>query len=378
MALAARCPHCGTTFKVVRDQLLLRDGWVRCGHCGEPFNAHQHLIDQAPAAAAVAPEPVVDSGEQPAQPAAGMVLTAPADAPAETPPAEIESLTAAASAAPEGDMPAAPARPPSSVADRAFPPPPLPPAVAAEPLLPSHPAPPTPWAETAAPGPQDEHDLRDTEAGPPSAFDLGEALNYQFDTAGGAEPLPIGSDAVPPAAAEPGFLRRARRDAAWRSRPVRIALALGSLALALTLALQAALFWRDPLAQTWPASRPALQRLCNLTTGCSVAAPRNVDALVIDSSALNPSGSGLVLTVLLRNRTDRAVAYPALDLTLTDLQGRIDVRKVVGPAQYLAPPLSTPESVAAGLPGGRQIQVQLRLRTQGAAPAGYRVSVFYP
>ncbi|WP_079418783.1 zinc-ribbon domain-containing protein [Thiomonas intermedia] len=48
MAQATRCPHCQTAFKVVRDQLLLREGWVRCGHCGEAFNALDHLIDLTP------------------------------------------------------------------------------------------------------------------------------------------------------------------------------------------------------------------------------------------------------------------------------------------------------------------------------------------
>ena len=45
MALATRCPHCGTAFKLVRDQLLLRQGWVRCGRCGEAFNAADHAFE---------------------------------------------------------------------------------------------------------------------------------------------------------------------------------------------------------------------------------------------------------------------------------------------------------------------------------------------
>jgi hypothetical protein len=190
--------------------------------------------------------------------------------------------------------------------------------------------------------------------------------------------MPIGADARLTGAVEPEFVRHARRQAAWRSRPMRVAQAFGALLLAVALALQAAWFWRDPLAQALPAWRPALQQLCNLTTGCRIAAPRDLDALVIDSSALNPSPDGLVLTVLLRNRAGRAVAYPALDLTLTDLQGRIDVRKVIGPAQYLPPPQSDARAIAAGLAGGQQVQLQLRLHTPGTAPAGYRVAVFYP
>ena len=39
MRLVTRCPACATTFKVVRDQLRISDGWVRCGRCSEVFDA---------------------------------------------------------------------------------------------------------------------------------------------------------------------------------------------------------------------------------------------------------------------------------------------------------------------------------------------------
>lgn len=43
MTLATRCPACHTTFKVVRDQLRLAEGWVRCGRCDEVFLAADAL-----------------------------------------------------------------------------------------------------------------------------------------------------------------------------------------------------------------------------------------------------------------------------------------------------------------------------------------------
>lgn len=39
MSLVTRCPACSTTFKVVRDQLRISDGWVRCGRCSHVFDA---------------------------------------------------------------------------------------------------------------------------------------------------------------------------------------------------------------------------------------------------------------------------------------------------------------------------------------------------
>lgn len=61
MSLVTRCPACTTTFKVVRDQLRISDGWVRCGRCSHVFDATLDLQDapdgavSAPAAPAPSP-----------------------------------------------------------------------------------------------------------------------------------------------------------------------------------------------------------------------------------------------------------------------------------------------------------------------------------
>ena len=39
MSLVTRCPACSTAFKVVRDQLRISEGWVRCGRCSQVFDA---------------------------------------------------------------------------------------------------------------------------------------------------------------------------------------------------------------------------------------------------------------------------------------------------------------------------------------------------
>ncbi|MDI1244240.1 MAG: zinc-ribbon and DUF3426 domain-containing protein [Rhodoferax sp.] len=45
MNLIARCPACQTSYRVVPDQLRVSDGWVRCGHCAEVFDASVQLVD---------------------------------------------------------------------------------------------------------------------------------------------------------------------------------------------------------------------------------------------------------------------------------------------------------------------------------------------
>lgn len=45
MALATRCPHCKTTFRVAADQLKLRGGIVRCGTCSQVFDGNASLVE---------------------------------------------------------------------------------------------------------------------------------------------------------------------------------------------------------------------------------------------------------------------------------------------------------------------------------------------
>ena len=60
MSLATRCGTCGTTFRVVQDQLRISEGWVRCGRCDAVFNALDSLVDlDAQAATPLRPGPSV-------------------------------------------------------------------------------------------------------------------------------------------------------------------------------------------------------------------------------------------------------------------------------------------------------------------------------
>uniref|UniRef100_UPI0025DDCE92 zinc-ribbon domain-containing protein n=1 Tax=uncultured Variovorax sp. TaxID=114708 RepID=UPI0025DDCE92 len=100
MSLVTRCPACTTTFKVVRDQLRISDGWVRCGRCSNVFDAtldlHETPDSAGSAAAAPGASPAVQGSgfmpglvEQPAsQPApAPQAPTPPPSQPPAAPPA---------------------------------------------------------------------------------------------------------------------------------------------------------------------------------------------------------------------------------------------------------------------------------------------------
>lgn len=46
MSLLARCPACGTTFRVQAAQLAVKSGNVRCGKCAAVFNGVSALVDK--------------------------------------------------------------------------------------------------------------------------------------------------------------------------------------------------------------------------------------------------------------------------------------------------------------------------------------------
>jgi predicted Zn finger-like uncharacterized protein len=97
MALITRCPVCGTLFKVVPDQLRISEGWVRCGHCAEIFDASDDLqqsdaehqlvppldlladVPMPPSAAELAPSVI----EPPLVPVLPALVLEPPEAPAE-------------------------------------------------------------------------------------------------------------------------------------------------------------------------------------------------------------------------------------------------------------------------------------------------------
>ena len=177
---------------------------------------------------------------------------------------------------------------------------------------------------------------------------------------------------APPIAATPSFLRPDERAMRWQQPRWRRALALGSLAAALLLALQVLVHFRDmAAAQGPPGLRVIVEGLCNIG-GCRIETPRRLDSLVLDNSALAAAeGSGAYrLSLVLRNRAGVDVMMPALDLALTDAEGRLIARRVLRVAELGAP--------QPALPAGAALPLKALLDTGEVRVAGYTIEAFYP
>ncbi len=341
MSLATRCTSCGTVFRIVQDQLKVSEGWVRCGRCNAVFDATPGLFDLAleappawapPTPSAEGPiEPPVSRFDAPTNPP----IDAPSKAPAIRPPAHPADAMGpdwGRRLGPTGNQPAssAPTSPATAAAESPVAPPPRATAAA---------------ASRSANGPV-------------------VPVEPTFSALAGVGPLAAEAPA-------PGFVRRGRREAFWRSWG-GIAASWGvGLVLLVALAAQAAEQFSDIAAARWPALRPALVRWCGWT-GCSVAAPRRIDELVVDSSALAPVAgtSALRLGVALRNRAAFAVAIPSVDLSLSDTAGRLVARRALQPTDF--------QVTTRALEAGSELALQALITTSSAPVAGYTVEIFYP
>jgi predicted Zn finger-like uncharacterized protein len=161
---------------------------------------------------------------------------------------------------------------------------------------------------------------------------------------------------------------RERRRAPW--------MAAGAVLLTLGLVGQAVWHFRDAIAAHFPAARPVLVRMCAYA-GCAIRPMRDVAALSIESSDLQADAAHkglLVLAANVRNRANYAIAYPHLELTLTDAQDQPVVRRAFAPADYVG----GTADLGRGLVGQGELPIKMFIDASATSQAGYRLYLFYP
>ena len=367
MGLITRCSSCGTMFKVVADQLRISEGWVRCGHCAEIFDATADLRDesQLDAPAAATQEGVLSEMRQRAGTQGALSSARPPDADADT---DVRSspdagsglaaaAAAAAGAATGAERTVADVEPPSEyssslhseVRDSAL-------------DAPANPAEIEQAAETLREDPLDTpFELRRADSG-----DLEEAGPHGF-----SKPMPLETEAQ---LEDLSFVREARRSAFWRRPGVRMVLVLVAIALGAALAAQVAFQNRDRLAAASPQLRPALARMCALL-GCRIEPPQLIENVGIETSSFNKlRGDTYRLNVTLKNQASVTVAMPALELTLTDAQDEAVLRRVLQPAEFAPGRVS----LAPSADWSTSVGVTINAGVGPSRIAGYRLLAFYP
>ncbi len=381
-SLSTRCPACGTAFKVAQDQLLMSDGWVRCGRCSEVFDGQEHLHDAggAPEKAAF-PEPAGSTFDFPDPStfphASGTPVAADSVKPAASmaEPIDASSIEASGVVVEPAGTDAAPApwlgQWPSLELERAV-----------EPIDTGRPGFPVPITNVAT---ETTGTTGTTEVASPPVAAAAAAPDKPFDlTLAAALAEPDTSPSAEPAPGTPaghgGFASLEPRDGPvmrWLRRlpglgrlPLR-SISAGALIL---LAAQAIHHSRDAIAAQRPALAPALAALCNIG-GCTLSPLRRIDAITIEgaSFARDPGGEGYQLTFEVRNRASTAVAMPAIEVTLLDTKEQAVVRRALTASE-----LGTSDAMPAR--SIRSIVLPLSLANASALPpvVGYGIAAFYP
>lgn len=361
MGHITQCPQCSTRFRVVADQLKISDGWVRCGRCGEVFDAAACMVaEESVPPSPVAPVPVepIPTASEPSLSEATFFAPLPAD-PHASPPGGTEDSTPEVDILLDGDTWAAP------------PPGPL---LAAEALLQSDEV-----RAEAAP--------LSVDAEPSDGADTSRVASHEVPSSG-ADALPAtpeelavpaaqvsdgGAAAVPVPVPEVSFVRQARRRAFWGRPAVRALLGLLALVLGVLLVAQVTLHERDRVATMFPAIKPWLEAACE-PLGCEVGLLRQIDSLVIDSSALVRVRGGLYrFETNLKNTSDLVLAPPALELSLTNQRDEVVLRRVILPGDWTTALVDLPAhaDVTLSVPLTFSNPDELRM-------SGYRATVFYP
>jgi len=148
---------------------------------------------------------------------------------------------------------------------------------------------------------------------------------------------------------------------------------VAAIVLALALAAQWVVHEKNMLAARAPALRPILAALCDVT-GCTLKPPQTPEFLQIESSAYDPLGEGIYrLSLTLRNTASWPIAFPAVELTVTDAAERPLARRILLPAE-LGAGVGPMEAHSA-----HELKVYLlsKLPIQPGL-SGYRLTAFYP
>lgn len=367
-----QCPNCRTVFRTAPRELAAAQGQVRCGRCHHVFDARPRLyerlldIPQAGGAAPAAPaEPVAVSKEATAEPPrpepAAPAPAAPpeTDAPTTTPirinfdDIEVEDYPRIPDTEDE-------AAEPPSVPDET-----LLPSFAAEERAPTGepPRPVTPSGGGAA-RPM-HHDVDDEPvAGFTASRDFPEDFTFPLrDDAATASTEEVGTQ--PTTSAPERRLRKEQRQnllttAGWT---------LATLSLLALLIFQYAYFMRNDLAR-YPELRPWLEKMC-VRLDCELPLMRDLSALELTYREIHshPTARGaLMINATFVNKAPFTQPYPVLQISLSDVAGRVMASRRLQPAEYLGEDVD----VKKGIPSRTPVHVVLEVVDPGRDAVGFQ------
>ncbi|NTV68870.1 MAG: DUF3426 domain-containing protein [Azonexaceae bacterium] len=361
--MRTRCPVCGTVFRVTTEQLRLRAGKVRCGHCQVVFNAFDALVSEDHEPLIETPsieEHVVEETlpcEEPALPEPDVSLVEPeVDAPVVISNAPLADWTedlpgeAINESLPNDIPPSDQTEQPVHAVPEDFSP------VAAEP----HAEEPATAEEELIQEPLAEPLLESPEESTEAARLAGLVASRELPDTASSNRWSAGTLASNGLG---GFDNESNQRAVWPFVLVAALLLIGLLG-------QLLFYFRTDISLRFPGTVGLYE-----FAGVDIPLPRNSALVSIETSDLQSDNArGLfVLQATLKNRAGYAQAWPALELSLTDTNDAVVSRRVMYAADYL-PPGTTSDA----FPANGEMAVKLWVEAKESGASGYRLYIFYP
>jgi len=176
----------------------------------------------------------------------------------------------------------------------------------------------------------------------------------------------------------PAFLRERRRAPAW----LRVLIVLLALLNLLALLGQAAYVYRAEIAAEFPALRAPLATACAAlpdSLRCELGLPRHITSLRVVSADLQPvEGGNFNLVVALHNDDALPMAYPSLDVILSDAHTQVLIRRVIAADEYLGAHRDAADRRRVGLVGNAETTITVPMHIADEGVVGYTVGIFYP
>jgi len=170
------------------------------------------------------------------------------------------------------------------------------------------------------------------------------------------------------------FMRDAGRPSLWQRRGTQSILLGLATVLTAVMASQWVYQEHDRLAAARPHWKPAIVKMCAVLR-CSIAPLQQIESIAIDSAAFSKVGPDRYrLSFVLKNGAFLALAVPSIELTLTDVQDRVVLRRVLSPQELAA----VSDHLAANAEWPVSVNLRLNAELPAAAVVGYRVLAFYP
>ncbi len=143
----------------------------------------------------------------------------------------------------------------------------------------------------------------------------------------------------------------------------QITLSAGSLFLIILLLGQYIYFTRNHLAEQYTSLRPLLENMCDYLE-CELVLQRDLSKLQLthrDVRSHPTAPDALLINAVFVNKATFPQPYPAIELKLSNLSGKLVGRRIFQPGEYLA---GSPD-IEAGIPPNTQVYLVLELADPG-------------